>query len=111
MSVVLVSKSAVKSYEKLVNQNYATLFLYCMPFRTPLFSLKNILFLSYSFKCMILISFIADDHAEASVNLNKDTFSEDVEKTPHLVMFYAPWYVFNLSESDTFLFQESQSSV
>jgi len=33
----------------------------------------------------------ADDHAEASVNFNKDTFSEDVEKTPHLVMFYAPW--------------------
>ena len=60
---------------------------------------------------MILISFIADDHAEASVNFNKDTFSEDVEKTPHLVMFYAPWYVFNPSESDTFLFQESQSSV
>ena len=42
---------------------------------------------------MILISFIADDHAEASVNFNKDTFAEDVEKTPHLVMFYAPWYV------------------
>ena len=58
---------------------------------------------------MILISFIADDHAEASVNFNKDTFAEDVEKTPHLVMFYAPWYVFNLSESDTFLFQKSQS--
>ena len=51
---------------------------------------------------MILISFIADDHAEASVNFNKDTFAEDVEKTPHLVMFYAPWYVFNLSKSDTF---------
>ena len=60
---------------------------------------------------MILISFIADDHAEASVNFNKDTFAEDVEKIPHLVMFYAPWYVFNLSESDTFLFQKSQSSI
>ena len=42
---------------------------------------------------MILIFFIADDHAEASVNYNKDTFAEDVEKTPHMVMFYAPWYV------------------
>ena len=53
---------------------------------------------------MILISLIADDHAEASINFNKDTFAEDVEKTPHLVMFYAPWYVFNLSDSDKFLF-------
>ena len=60
---------------------------------------------------MILISFIADDHAEASVNFNKDTFAEDVEKTPHLVMFYAPWYVFNFSEYLTFSFLESQHSV
>ena len=71
----------------------------------------KILLLSYSFKYMILISLIADDHAEASVNFNKDTFAEDVEKTPHLVMFYAPWYVFNISDSDKFLFKESQSSV
>ena len=64
------------------------------PLEPPLPSfLYKILFLSYSFKCMIVISFIADDHAEASVNYNKDTFAEDVEKTPHLVMFYAPWYV------------------
>jgi hypothetical protein len=60
---------------------------------------------------MILISFIADDHAEASVNFNKDTFAEDVEKTPHLVMFYAPWYVFSLSESDTFLIARSIQSI
>jgi len=31
------------------------------------------------------------DHAEAAINFNKDTFAADVEKTPHLVMFFAPW--------------------
>lgn len=34
---------------------------------------------------------IADDHAEASIDFNNDTFAEDVEKKPHLVMFFAPW--------------------
>jgi len=34
---------------------------------------------------------IGDDHAETSINFNKDTFAADVEKTPHLVMFFAPW--------------------
>lgn len=43
---------------------------------------------------VILCSFqviFGDDHAEASINFNKDTFTADVEKTPHLVMFFAPW--------------------
>jgi len=43
---------------------------------------------------VILCSFqviFGDDHAEASINFNKDTFAADVEKTPHLVMFFAPW--------------------
>jgi len=49
---------------------------------------------SYIFSFVILCSFQAifgDDHAEAAINFNKDTFAADVEKTPHLVMFYAPW--------------------
>jgi len=46
------------------------------------------------FVFVIFCSFQAifgDDHAEAAINFNKDTFAADVEKTPHLVMFFAPW--------------------
>ena len=32
-----------------------------------------------------------DDHGKDVVNLVKDSFDEDVAKTPHLVMFFAPW--------------------
>jgi len=48
----------------------------------------------YMFVFVIFCSFQAifgDDHAEAAINFNKDTFAADVEKTPHLVMFFAPW--------------------
>jgi len=33
---------------------------------------------------------IGDDHAEASINFNKETFEQVADK-PHLVMFFAPW--------------------
>jgi len=63
----------------------------------PVIQHLNIIIMSsklYMFVFVIFCSFQAifgDDHAEAAINFNKDTFAADVEKTPHLVMFFAPW--------------------
>ena len=32
-----------------------------------------------------------DDHGKDVVNLVKDTFDSGVAKSPHFIMFFAPW--------------------
>jgi hypothetical protein len=36
-----------------------------------------------------------DDHGEAAIDFKEDTFAEQIPNKPHLVMFFAPWYVQN----------------
>ena len=39
-----------------------------------------------------------DDHGKDVVNLVKDSFDTEVGKKPSFVMFFAPWYVFSISD-------------
>ena len=40
---------------------------------------------------LIAVSVAGDSHGENVIQYTEDTFTEEITKKPHFVMFFAPW--------------------